>query len=234
MSYTIIQQAPVEVPVNGRTAWSVTLTVRSSDDLAYPPKVFVFQAEDPANPDTRGWFTAVASPAQLLEYPEDNPAIDSGEAQQPYYRLDSVALVTRNPGDLDEIIQKVFEEVDFLYRNLKALEVMAEPVIMLPVCRASDTLWPGSALLGPYVTDSVGGPTAVRAVVEFTRDDGLVTFDSEAGADGTVTIVDPAAWTFKIPEQPLHLSIGLWDWTLTVTDSEGADLLIYSGVIPSQ
>ena len=235
VSYTLIQQAPVEQQVAGRTAWSVTVTVRSSNELAWPSKIFVFQAEDPADPLTRGWFTAVASPAQLQEYPEDAPVIDSGADQQPYYRLDSVEIVTRNPDDITALVEQIYEEADLLYLNLKAMNNLAEATILLPVCRSRDDVWPGSSLLGPWL-DAGAQPAwpVVRAIVEFTNADGLVTFDSEAGADGSVLIVNGETWTFQIPPQPLHLSIGTWNWELIATDSQGNSVTCFTGAIPSQ
>lgn len=244
MAYTIITQAPEIVGVAQQTAWSVTVSVRSSDDQAFPPKVLVFQAENPGDAQTRGWFTCVASPSQLLEYPEDLPAAaGSGELQQPYYRLDSVTFVSRNARDLDSLVAQLYEEIDLLYTNLKAQDRLASPEILLPVCRASDGVWPGSSLLGPftvpgpYGTGSVSPAyDAVRAEVLFTSEsgDGLVTFDSEDGADGLVTIVNPATWLFVIPEQPLYLAIGTWNWKLVVTDSQGNRTECYSGSIPSR
>lgn len=215
--------------VKQQTAWSVLLTISSSDELNYPTEIFVYQAETPADPNTRGWFTAVSSPAQLLEYPTDGPAVSSGDVQQPYYRLNTVELVSRNASDIELLVRQVYEEVDLLYLNLRALGQLEQPVIMLPPVHAAFDTWPGSAVLGPYAATT----TAVQADVVFTSSegDGMITFSSEPGADGQVQILDPVAWTFAIPEQPLFLTIGLWNWTMTVVDELGDSTQAFTGTI---
>lgn len=126
MSYTLTKQDLQETVIAEQTAWSVKLVVTSSDEVLYPPKVFVFQAEDPANPDTRGWFTAVATPAQLLEYPEDAPVNASGELQQPYYRLDHVQFVSRNTSQLVALTADLMEELQLLADNIRALSLLED------------------------------------------------------------------------------------------------------------
>ena len=122
MSYTLTKQDLQEILIGEKTAWSLKLTVTSSDAVTYPPKVFVYQAEEVGNPNTRGWFTAVASPAQLLEYPEDAAVAESGELQQPYYRLDNVQLVSRNTSQLVTLTAQIMEELQLLADNIKALD----------------------------------------------------------------------------------------------------------------
>ena len=119
--YTLTREDVQEVLVGQRTAWSVRLVVTSSDAETFPPKALVYQAETPGDPDSRGWFTAVASPAQLLEYPEDAALALPGELQQPYYRLDHVQLVSRNADSLALLVDDFFEELQLLARNITAL-----------------------------------------------------------------------------------------------------------------
>lgn len=130
MSYTLVRSAITTEPVSSKTAWAVQLTVETDDEPARPSKVFVYQAEDPSDPNTRGWFTAVASPAQLEEYPEDAPAApssagsDSVTVQQPYYRLDTVTLISRNASDIETLVDKIQGQLEVLSRNLDAIDSM--------------------------------------------------------------------------------------------------------------
>jgi hypothetical protein len=115
-----------ETEVSERTAWSASVTV-SSDDPDFPTKIMVFQAEDPADPNTRGWFTAIANPAQLEEYPEDAPApAGEGETMIPFYRTDTVVLVSRNAVDLQRVIDEIREEVTLLEDNIAAIATLSE------------------------------------------------------------------------------------------------------------
>ncbi len=208
--------------VGQRTAYSVKLTVTSTDPVRFPTKAFVFQAEEPANPDTRGWFTAVASPAQLLEYPEDVPAYESGAMQQPYYRLDEVELVGRNPGQIEELTNQIVEELDLLARNLEALERFEEATLILPPYRSSVIfLWEGVPALGPYIIDSTAGDNPiVRAYMEFRNRMTPAIIDAILdSSDEQVLIVDADTWELSVPEQVLPLNPGLYDWVVKTVDA---------------
>jgi hypothetical protein len=127
--YSLIRENALPVEAMEQTAWSMKLTVASSDEDLAPSKVFVYQAEDPEDPDTRGWFTAVASPAMLLEYPEDTPALSGSDSlQQPYYRLDEVTLVSRSASSLEDLYEQVKEALHNLWANLLAHEELDSPV----------------------------------------------------------------------------------------------------------
>ena len=217
----MLLREPARTQVIGqRTAWSTRLTVLSSDPVRFPVKVLVFQAEEPADPDTRGWFTAVASPAQIQEYPEDLPASGSGEVQQPYYRLDTVELVGRNADQLATLADQIAEELDLLARNITALETFEGSVLILASHRPGHGYpWPGISEIGPYV-DSAPEPTAaIRATLEFrNRKEPQIlalTLDSE---DDEVEITDTLNWSISVPEQPLNLNPGVHDWVLKITD----------------
>lgn len=124
MGFTLTASPSSEVVLAEKTAWGVQLTVTSDDADKYPPKCLVFQAESPGELNTRSWFTAVASPAQLLEYPEDEPqAPESDGDLLPYFRLDTVQLIGRNPVDLQNLTAQFAEELLLLQRNLDALDV---------------------------------------------------------------------------------------------------------------
>lgn len=118
---------PVEVLE--QTAWSVKLTATSEDPEIYPEEIFVYQAEDPDDPETRGWFTAVASPAMLLEYPVGAPApYGSDNLQQPYYRLSEVTLVSRSADALEALVDQIVEATTNLWANLLAAGELENPV----------------------------------------------------------------------------------------------------------
>lgn len=122
MSYTLIRSDLQATPVLEKTAWSVKLTVTSSDNTGFPPAVFVYHAANPKDEGAGAWFECVASPAQLMEYPEGAPAQNSAGLQQPYFRLDNVQLVARNAVQLEDLIGKIFDELDLLSRNLQAID----------------------------------------------------------------------------------------------------------------
>lgn len=120
MHYSIERGDAEEVKVYKQTAWSVTLEVTSDLSDDFPPEVFVFQTEGP-EPDARAWFSTVATPADLQEYPTDAPAIQEGDLQQPYFRLNKVQFVSRNPHDIEQLIKMVERRVAMLEANLEAL-----------------------------------------------------------------------------------------------------------------
>lgn len=127
MGYTLTSSASSPVVAASTTAWSVQLVVTSDDAEKYPPKCLVFQAEDPGNLQTRAWFTNVASPSQLQEYPEDEVTLAaSGDVQVPYYRLDTVQLIGRSPDEIQLLILQFAEELTNLQRNLDALDILSE------------------------------------------------------------------------------------------------------------
>ncbi len=112
-------------------AWSVRITVTSDDEVLYPSKCLVFQSEDPSDSNSRAWFTNVASPAQLQEYPEDAAQLpDSGEVQLPYFRLDTVQLIGRNPSEIQDLVGQFAEELTLLSRNLEALEIFQDEQVI--------------------------------------------------------------------------------------------------------
>ncbi len=121
----MIQQASEEVQVYRQLAWSVALSVTSSNDELYPPKVFCFQSEGPEE-GARAWFTTVCTPAGMLEYPEDSPA-PGDDLQQPFFRRSSVTLVSRNPRDLELLIAQIQGRITMLEAHLTAINNLNAP-----------------------------------------------------------------------------------------------------------
>ena len=120
--YTITTYAPVKTAVLDEVAYSMRIAVTSADEDLFPPKVFVFHAEQPSDPDTRAWYEAIASPSQLEELPEDTPeAPGSGDIQNPYFRLNEMTVVERHPSLLQTFLEEVEEELALLHANLDVL-----------------------------------------------------------------------------------------------------------------
>ena len=103
--------------------------------------------------------------------------------------------------------------------------------------RASNTLWSGIASIGPVTVNGTSMPyPAVNAWLEFfdrsTPDAPVCVLSNIADLDGDITIVEPAsAWAFVVPEQPLPVAPGMWDWRFRVEDSAGSVTTIYDGDI---
>lgn len=123
MHYSIERQDAEEVKVYKQTAWSVSLVVSSDNVTDYPPEIFVFQSEGP-EPEARAWFSTVATPADLVEYPTDAPAVQDGVSQQPYFRLNTVQFVSRNARDIEQLIKMVERRVALLEANLEAINTL--------------------------------------------------------------------------------------------------------------
>jgi hypothetical protein len=120
MSYTVTTTS-APAPASVQNAWAVKLVV-SSDNSNLPAKALVFQAENPEQQNSRGWFTCVASPRQLLEYPEDQPAAPEGGVMQPYFRLNEVTLVSGNPDSLSRLVAQIASHLRMLEKNLVAID----------------------------------------------------------------------------------------------------------------
>jgi len=125
-AYTLVQTAPAEVINAPSMAWGMTLTVTSSDLDDYPPEVFVFQAED-FTVNARAWFSTVASPADMLEYPLNAPAAPVGGVQQPYFRKATLTLISRSASDLEALIEEIKGRIVILERNLRSLLTLSPP-----------------------------------------------------------------------------------------------------------
>lgn len=100
----------------------------------------------------------------------------------------------------------------------------------------ANTNWVGVSEIGPFTRNGSAMPFPASRVrfVFYTRfgyREPVWEIDSEPGADGDIVISDAATWFFSIPEQPLHLEPGLWEWELFVTDSRGVEEKIYDGTL---
>lgn len=122
--YDLAQTSPAEVVGAPQTAWGILLEVTSSDAEDYPAEVFVFQVED-FTEDARAWFSTVATAADTLEYPVDAPAEPVEGVQQPYFRKDTLRLVSRSPADLADLVEAIRVRIVILERNLRALLTLA-------------------------------------------------------------------------------------------------------------
>ncbi len=121
--YQLTRQDIEPTEVFKELAWQIVLTVDSDDNVLLPKEVFVFQIEDGDDPESRSWFTCIASPAQLLEYPVDEPAAPvSGEIWQPYFRKDTLTIVSRSHSALESLYEQIKEELVWLRRNLEAAQ----------------------------------------------------------------------------------------------------------------
>lgn len=152
--YSITREVPTESDFLGRVAWAMKLTVASSDPAAFPPEVFVYQIENPADVNSRSWFTAVASPAQLEEYSVATPApTGPGQLQVPYFRLAVLSLVSRNASDLQLVFNQVVEELSLLRNNLIALRNLRVAGNDLPL--PDDEEWYVTSTPGITVTNGI-------------------------------------------------------------------------------
>lgn len=133
MGYTLTREALQEDSIGGKTVWSCRLVVTTDDPVNKPAKALIFQAKDPSDPATRSWFSAVARPADLLMYPEDAPAAgSSGGVQQPYFRLDSVTLVSQNASELERVTAQFVEHLRLLDRNIDSMQNLNTPEVIYP------------------------------------------------------------------------------------------------------
>lgn len=123
--YSLTRKTPVEVYLQAQIAYGVELEVTSSGP--YSAAVFVMQASDTVAPSDGAWFTAVATPRQLDEYPEDPAEIINSPTQQPYFRTNKITLVSANPDDIQILVARITEDLYLLQENLKALEILGEP-----------------------------------------------------------------------------------------------------------
>jgi len=125
MGYTLTKTTPAVTPVLQQTAFSIKLTVTSDDAELFPVKVFVM--EKAVDLEEAAVFACVASPVQILDYPEDvaGPPVDG--VIKPYFRLDVVTIVSRAGTKLQNFIDRVQEELDILEANLVAFNSLSNP-----------------------------------------------------------------------------------------------------------
>lgn len=124
--FSLIRKVPAEVSFQLQIAWAVELEV-TSDDAEVSPAVFVMQVRDTSDVDAGAWFTAVATPSQLDEYPTEPEEIANTPVQQPYFRTNKITLVSRNADDIQILYERILADIELLHANLTALSEMAEP-----------------------------------------------------------------------------------------------------------
>lgn len=225
MAYTLTRQASDTVQMAQQTAWAVRLVVTSADPVNYPPKVFVFQAEDPSDVNTKAWFTAVASPSQLEEYPEDAPAGVVEGVQQPYFRLSELTLISRNADDIEKLVDQVFKQLTMLSKNLEALRrLSSEEVIIGPVTPYQQIIrgltWSFSLL----VRDSPDGPTS--DLDGYTASSQIRDADNNLVIDLAPTIDGSYIRMSLTREQTEALALGTFQWSVVLTDPQDNDEVI--------
>jgi hypothetical protein len=131
--YTLLRQPSVPVEHQNQIAWGVVLTVKSSNPVAFPPEAFVMQAVNLHDPAEGAWFTAVATPDQLEQYPTDPAEIENTTLQLPYFRVSTITLVSGNPDDIDILVRRIAEDLALLQANLIALTKFEQPEeILIP------------------------------------------------------------------------------------------------------
>lgn len=126
--YLLTRKASREVTAQQRIAWAVELEV-TSDNL-FPAEVFIMQVQDINAPEDGAWFTAVATPRQLEEYPVDPAEIVNTTLQQPYFRTDKITLISSNANDIEILVGRITEDIRLLQANLIALENFNEPEVI--------------------------------------------------------------------------------------------------------
>jgi hypothetical protein len=125
MSYSLTRKAAIPVTVQQQIAYAVELGVNSDD--ASPAEVFIMQVGDIHRPAAGAWFTAVATPRQLEEYPVDPQEIVNTPLQQPYFRTDRITLVSGNADDIEILVGRIVEDLSLLQANLVALVSFETP-----------------------------------------------------------------------------------------------------------
>lgn len=125
--YTLTRKTAVPVEYQNQIAWGVELEVTSSSVGTYPPEVFVMQAVNLHDPAEGAWFTAVATPRQLEEYPTDPAEIENSTLQLPYFRVSKITLVSGNADDIEILVGRITEDIILLKANLDALTKFEQP-----------------------------------------------------------------------------------------------------------
>ena len=109
------------------------------------------------------------------------------------------------------------------------------PHVELPPHSASTTNWCGIEAIGPVIDDGYSMPyAAARIVMEFGRTRltaGVIPRHIITSDNGGIIINDADAWLFEIPDQPLPLEFGMWEWTIKITDTDQAVIRLYDGTI---
>lgn len=98
-----------------------------------------------------------------------------------------------------------------------------------------DDRWWGIAQIGPVLVNTIQPSNALTRVVCTFKRNGLYpfVFDSDAGADGTITINDAATWDAMIPDdQDFVTFAGDWDWYMQFYEATKTyPLTLYKGVL---
>lgn len=98
-----------------------SITAIIEDAICLPKQILVFQRTLTAEKDFRDGFSHVASPADIEEYPVDEPI-----AETPFYRADRVTLVFRHLGLLSRSLADLKQDICSLVETIEQMESLAE------------------------------------------------------------------------------------------------------------
>lgn len=94
------------------------MNISATSSVGVTPNIFIMQRiRDFSANKFEDNFAAVCTPAQLEDIPEINNMTESS-----FYRTNTIELVARTAEYLAEIVESIFNEVQNLVDDLKALE----------------------------------------------------------------------------------------------------------------
>lgn len=118
ISINIEQQYRVQSPLLG-DGFRMIATVSAACGL--PKSIFLYQNSEPSpdTGDTRPLFQAVASPMDLVYYPEDIPDINQSPAM---YRKDVLDIIVPSQSAAKTLIEELRQEINTLINALQYAE----------------------------------------------------------------------------------------------------------------
>lgn len=129
--YHLTRKNSEKVTYGPQIAWAVVLTATSDDVANYPAEVFIMQCKSLVDPTQGAWFTAIATPIQLEEYPTDPSSLETSALQQPYFRVAEITLVSGNASDIEILVSRISSDILLLEDNLAALISFEAPIDVL-------------------------------------------------------------------------------------------------------
>ena len=108
-------------PSHGSQVYGYAMRVKVTEATGMPSKIFVFQRgkKRTNSGEFIDHFINIASPVDMDNVPEDEPAFDSNI---PYYRKDTVTLYFRCLQDLEECKDDISGDIFHLVETYKYLE----------------------------------------------------------------------------------------------------------------
>lgn len=106
-------------------------------------------------------------------------------------------------------------------------DALDRPVLLEPH-DSQNTNWIGISSIGPILINNEPPPySATEITMQFSKQFSAESLTLSSSED--ITIVAAATWEFAIPEQPLALSPGTWDWVMKVKDTRNVIMKLYAG-----